>query len=62
MDMTALLLNLLDNAIRACEKVPEPRSIGIMLLARGELWQIELVNTGRYEPQGAKRKRMGQEG
>lgn len=50
MDMTALLLNLLDNAIRACEKAPEPRSIGIMLLARGELWQIELVNTGLYEP------------
>ena len=61
MDMTALLLNLLDNAIRACEKVPAPRSIGIMLLARGELWQIELVNTGRYELQGAGGKGVGQE-
>lgn len=55
MDMTALLLNLLDNAIRACEKAPEPRSIGIMLLARGSLWQIELVNTGLYDPGKAQR-------
>lgn len=60
MDMTALLLNLLDNAIRACEKVPEPRSIGMMLLARGDLWQIELVNTGQYEPQEAEQERVGQ--
>ncbi len=51
MDMTALLLNLLDNAIRACQKAPSPRSIGIMLLSRGDLWQIELVNSGRYEPE-----------
>lgn len=52
MDMTALLLNLLDNAIRACEKMPKPRSIGMMLLARGDIWQIELVNTGRILPEG----------
>lgn len=51
MDMTALLLNLLDNAVRACQKAPKPRSIGIMLLARGDLWQIELVNTGLFEPE-----------
>ncbi|MDE7300346.1 MAG: GHKL domain-containing protein [Lachnospiraceae bacterium] len=50
MDMTALLLNLLDNAIRACRRAPKPRSIAVMLLARGELWQIELTNSGRYEP------------
>lgn len=50
MDMTALLLNLLDNAIRACRKAPGPGSIGIMLLARGDLWQIELTNTGVYQP------------
>lgn len=50
MDMTALVLNLLDNAIRACEKASEPRNIGIMLLARGDLWQIELVNTGLFNP------------
>lgn len=50
MDMTALLLNLLDNAIRACREAPQPRSIGVMLLSRGELWEIEMVNTGRYEP------------
>lgn len=51
MDMTALLLNLLDNAVRACQKAPEPRSMSIMLLSRGNLWQIELVNSGRYEPE-----------
>ncbi len=52
MDMTALLLNLLDNAIRACQEAPKPRSIGVMLLSRGELWEIEMVNSGRYEPGG----------
>lgn len=52
MDMTALLLNLLDNAIRACEEAPKPRSIGVMLLSRGELWEIEIVNSGHYEPGG----------
>lgn len=67
MDMTALLLNLMDNAIRACEKAPEPRNIGIMLLARGDLWQIELVNTGLYVPREAeqgwrRQERTGQEG
>ncbi len=46
MDMTALLLNLLDNAIRACEKAPKPRSIAVMLLSRGELWEIEVINSG----------------
>ena len=50
MDMTALLLNLLDNAIRACAEVPKPRSIGVMLLSRGELWEIEMVNSGHYAP------------
>lgn len=50
MDMTALLLNLLDNAIRACKEAPKPRSIGVMLLSRGELWEIEMVNSGHYEP------------
>lgn len=49
MDMTALLLNLLDNAIRACAKAPQPRSIAVMLLSRGELWQIEMVNSGQFE-------------
>lgn len=50
MDMTALLLNLLDNAIRACAEAPKPRSIGVMLLSRGELWEIEMVNSGHYAP------------
>ena len=50
MDMTALLLNLLDNAIRACAEVPKPRSIGVMLLSRGELCEIEMVNSGHYAP------------
>lgn len=50
MDMTALLLNLLDNAIRACREVPKPRSISVMLLSRGELWEIEMTNSGKYEP------------
>ncbi len=50
MDMTALLLNLLDNAIRACAEVPKPRSISVMLLSRGELWEIEMVNSGHYAP------------
>ena len=54
MDMTALLLNLLDNAIRACEAAPKPRSIGVMLLSRGELWEIEMVNSGRCEPGGVR--------
>lgn len=53
MDMTALLLNLLDNAIRACEKAPRPRSIAVMLLSRGELWEIEMINSGRYEAGGS---------
>lgn len=52
MDMSALLLNLLDNAVRACGKVQGPRSIGIMLLSRGELWQIELVNSAETEGRG----------
>lgn len=54
MDMTALLLNLLDNAIRACQEAPRPRSIGVMLLSRGELWEIEMVNSGHYEPGGVR--------
>ena len=49
MDMSALVLNLLDNAIRACEKVQGPRNISIMLLSRGDLWQIELVNSAGKE-------------
>lgn len=60
MDMTALLLNLLDNAIRACEAAPKPRSIGVMLLSRGELWEIEMVNSGRCEPDGVQRAEQRQ--
>ncbi len=60
MDMTALLLNLLDNAIRACEAAPKPRSIGVMLLSRGELWEIEMVNSGRCEPGGVQRAEQRQ--
>lgn len=58
MDMTALLLNLLDNGIRACREAPQPRSISVMLLSRGELWEIEMTNSGRYEPD----RRAGKDG
>lgn len=51
MDMTALLLNLLDNAVRACADVPKPRSLSVMLLSRGELWEIEIIHSGRYDPE-----------
>ena len=61
MDMTALLLNLLDNAIRACEAAPKPRSIGVMLLSRGELWEIEMVNSGRCEPGGVRAEQRQRE-
>lgn len=59
MDMTALTLNLLDNAIRACEKATESGSIMMMLLSRGLIWQIELVNSGRYEPEAKPQKGHG---
>ena len=50
MDLSTLLLNLVSNAIRACEEVKGSRSISLMLLERGELWEVEMVNSGRYEP------------
>ena len=62
MDMTALLLNLLDNAIRACREAPMPRSISVMLLARGELWEIEMTNSGNYRPGQEPGSSPGKEG
>lgn len=62
MDMTALLLNLLDNAIRACQEAPMPRSISVMLLARGELWEIEMINSGSYRPGQEPGSSPGKEG
>ena len=59
MDMTALLLNLLDNAVRACKEAPKPRSIGVMLLSRGELWEIEMINSGQYKPEEARHEKPG---
>ena len=59
MDLSTLLLNLVSNAIRACEEVKGPRSISLMLLERGELWQVEMVNSGRYEPGENKKSRDG---
>jgi len=60
MDMTALLLNLMDNAIRACEEAPQPRSIAVMLLSRGELWEIEMINSGHYKAKGKEWTRTDQ--
>ena len=61
-DLCVLLGNLLDNAIRACQEAPMPRSISVMLLARGELWEIEMINSGSYRPGQEPGSSPGKEG
>lgn len=59
-DVTTFLFNVIDNAIRACESVPEQqRSISLMLLSRGSLWQAELRNSGVYDPSAEPQKGHG---
>ena len=39
-----------------------PRSISVMLLARGELWEIEMTNSGNYRPGQGPGSSPGKEG
>lgn len=60
MDVASLLFNLVDNAIRACQSAPgTDRGITLMLLSRGLLWQVEMRNTGVYDPAAEPQKGHG---
>ena len=60
LDVATLLLNLVDNAIRACQSAGgTDRAITLMLLSRGLLWQVEMRNTGVYDPAAAPQKGHG---
>ncbi len=60
LDMASLLFNLIDNAARACESAEgTDRSISLMLISRGLLWQVEMRNTGVYDPAAEPQKGHG---
>ncbi len=60
LDMAALLFNLIDNAARACQSAEgTDRSISLMLISRGLLWQVEMRNTGVYDPAAEPQKGHG---
>ena len=60
LDMAALLFNLIDNAVRACLSVEgTDRSISLMLISRGLLWQVEMRNSGVYDPAAEPQKGHG---
>ena len=60
LDMAALLFNLIDNAVRACQSVEgTDRSISLMLISRGLLWQVEMRNSGAYDPAAEPQKGHG---
>ncbi len=60
LDMAALLFNLIDNAVRACQSIEgTDRSISLMLISRGLLWQVEMRNSGVYDPAAEPQKGHG---
>lgn len=48
-DMCALLGNLLDNAIEACEKIESNPEINLRLLKRNDMLMVQLTNTVDYK-------------